>query len=216
MKIDYDSKEEAYYLQSRPELITHVPASLGRVLDIGCGSAYFLHALKSERNIECWGIEPNDKAVAEAQPIDRLIHGVFKPGMPELQDQKFDCIFFNDVLEHLEEPLNALLQVKQYLSPSGYVMASIPNIFYFPIFYQIIKSRDWKYEREGIMDATHLRFFTRKSVIRLFDEAGLEIVKIEGINPTAHSKFNLINKLFLGRFDDFKFLQYCVIAKVHA
>lgn len=214
MIIDYNNKQKEYYNQSRPELLKFVPSGLTKVLDVGCGSGYFLKGLKEKYKLEAWGIEPDSTACKTAENnIDRVINSVFIDNITDLENQKFDAIFFNDVLEHLVLPIDALALAKKYLSNNGIVLASIPNILYFNVMYSILKTRDWKYENEGTLDNTHMRFYTKKSMIRLFNEAGYEVQLIEGINPTNHSKFNLLNRVLFSRLNDFKFLQYYIIAK---
>ncbi len=214
MIIDYNNKQKEYYNQSRPELLNLVPHGLSKVLDVGCGSGYFLKALKEKHELEAWGLEPDLNACKIANGnIDKIINSEFIQNIPELEGQKFEAIFFNDVLEHLVLPIDALLLAKKHLSTKGLILASIPNILYFNVMYSILKTRDWKYENEGTLDNTHMRFYTRKSMIRLFQESGYEVQNIVGINPTKHRKFNLLNKLLFNKLDDFKFLQYYIIAK---
>ena len=214
MIIDYNNKQTEYYNQSRPELLARVPKGLKKVLDIGCGSGFFLKDLKEKERIETWGIEPDyNSSVIAKKHVDVVIHSGFNEGIDELNGQVFDAIFFNDVLEHLILPIDALVLSKKYLQKNGVVIASIPNILYFNVMYSILKNRDWKYENEGTLDNTHMRFFTRKSMIRMFHDAGFEIESIEGINPTSHKKFNLLNSLMFNKLNDFKFLQYHIVAR---
>lgn len=73
---------------------------------------------------------------------------------------------------------------------------------------------DWRYEGEGVLDATHLRFFTRRSIGRMFEEAGYEIIRLEGINIQVRGwKFELLRLLTAGRLDDIKYWQFAVVAR---
>lgn len=99
----------------------------------------------------------------------------------------FDCIILADVLEHLEDPLSTLRRLRGYLSPKGIVVASIPNVRYYGVINMLVEGR-WKYEDSGILDRTHLRFFTRKEMESLFRDAGFEITGICGnLDPAYHS-----------------------------
>ncbi|MBK9436395.1 MAG: class I SAM-dependent methyltransferase [Chloracidobacterium sp.] len=137
------------------------------------------------------GIEPSTDAAASAsQKLDKVIHGTFQAGVTDLEGQRFDCIVFNDVLEHLVNPEIALNDSKKYLSDEGVLVASIPNILHFYQIWSILKEQDWKYEESGILDNTHLRFFTKKSIIRMFEEHGYKVVRIEGINLALGSNID--------------------------
>lgn len=210
----YSAKPPEYYHDARSELLNFVPDDAKLVLDVGCAGGDFGKRLKEEKGCVVWGIEPSEDAAKEAEKnLDKVVSSTFASDMPELDGQFFDAIFFNDVLEHLIDPKEALRIAKQYLRKSGYVIASIPNILYFPAIYMILKQQDWKYEDSGILDNTHLRFFTKKSVGRLFEESGYDIKCIEGINRYSYWKFNLLNFIFLNHMTDWRYLQFAVVAQ---
>ena len=71
----------------------------------------------------------------------------------------------------------------------------------------------WDYADEGILDRTHLRFFTRSSMVRLFEEAGYPVESTQGINPTGSLKFKVVNLLTLGRWADMRYLQFACVAR---
>lgn len=206
-------KTQEYYTQTRPEMMNFVPFGAKKVLDIGCGSALFSLQVKDRNNAEVWGIEL-DKEVAKVASvkIDRVLCGDAFSLLNELPDNYFDCIIFNDVLEHLDDPYSLLKQIKVKLSPNGVIVSSIPNVRFITNLYKLLIKKDWKYEDSGILDNTHLRFFTQKSIIQMYEEAGYKIEKIEGINPIKNWKFELINILSLGFFADTRYLQFASIA----
>lgn len=211
---NYKDKELSYYQHSRPELLPFVPVGIDSALDIGCGDGSFGQLLKQTRQCEVWGIEPNYDATVEASAkIDRIIHGMFVKDMPELSNKKFDAIFFNDVLEHLIAPEDALDICKAHLSPNGHIIASIPNIRWYPVILSLLRYKDFKYELAGVMDKTHLRFFTERSMKRLFEAQGYTVVASQGINEhTNFTFFNLINRLLLNTQDDMKYPQFVIVA----
>jgi 2-polyprenyl-3-methyl-5-hydroxy-6-metoxy-1,4-benzoquinol methylase len=211
----YSSKPEGYYENARPEMVPFVPERCKLVLEVGCSSGAFGKLLKESRpECEVWGIEPNAEAAQLASTrLDKAICGTFRAGIPELEGCSFDCIVFNDVLEHVPYPEQILEESKQYLSANGMVVASIPNILHFYQISKILLEQDWRYEDSGIMDNTHLRFFTKKSIMRMFDSCGYDITVIKGINPSAGMKFKLANSILLGRLSDWRFLQFAVQAK---
>ena len=212
----YSSKPEGYYENARPEMVPFVPESCKLVLEVGCSSGAFGKLLKESRpECEVWGIEPNAEAAQLASTrLDKAIWGTFRAGMPELEGRSFDCIVFNDVLEHVPNPEQILEDCKQHLTPNGIVVASIPNILHFYQISKILIEQDWRYEEAGIMDQTHLRFFTKKSIVRLFESCDYKIVRIQGINPSYGLKYSIVNGITLGHISDWRFVQFAVVAQL--
>lgn len=219
---DYSTKSTEYFQQVRPEMLQYVPAHCRRALDVGCAEGNFGVSLKRTLGLEVWGVEPTEAAAeVAAAKLDRVIEGLFKPEMG-LPEKTFDCIFFNDVLEHMPEPELALRYAKSLLAPDGVIVASIPNIRYFPAVYQLMIHAQWEYADSGILDRTHFRFFTRFSIINMFEREGFAIESIRGINvyDGPHNlhrplwwAFRLANILALNKFDDMRFLQFAVVAR---
>src|ERR1051325_5489453 len=102
-----------------------------------------------------------------AQKLDRVLCAPFDERLA-LPEGAFDCIFCNDVLEHLADPYSALRYCRRLLTPEGVLIASIPNIRYFPVLFQLLVKKNWQYEDHGVMDRTHLRFFTKNSILATF------------------------------------------------
>jgi 2-polyprenyl-3-methyl-5-hydroxy-6-metoxy-1,4-benzoquinol methylase len=150
--------------------------------------------------------------------VDRLLAMPLEEALPLLADERFDCIVMNDVLEHLVDPWAALRQLRPLLSPAGVVIASIPNVRYFTVFKEYLLEGQWKYQRDGVMDRTHLRFFTRKSMVDLFQDSGYAMQSIVGINGMAEFpfKFALLNWLMRNALDDARFIQFACVAKAKA
>ena len=131
--------------------------------------------LKNKLNAEAWGIEYNDEAATAAEEkLDKVISGKIEDALTELPDNYFDTIIFADVLEHLVDPYSVLELIKDKLSPEGELIASIPNVRHWSVVKQLLEGR-WDYQEWGIMDSTHLRFFTRQSIQSMFDKAGYNI-----------------------------------------
>jgi len=178
----YADKASSYYECSRSEMIPFIPVSTQCLLDVGCGAGSFGAAVKSRIGCKVWGIEPESDAVSRASSrLDQVVQGLFSDGA-NLPPKHFDCIVFNDVLEHILDPGRALVYARSLLKDGGGVVASIPNIGHFPTLWRLAVRGEWEYTDCGILDKTHLRFFTRKSIRTLFESSGYRLGRLEGIN----------------------------------
>jgi len=221
-QLSYDTKPVDYFQCTRPEMLPFVPVNCGRLLDVGCAEGAFGETLKRARGVEVWGVEPIQSIAAIAMTkLDRVIEGTFGPDT-NLPSHTFDSIVFNDVLEHMIDPESALRYARELLTPEGVVVASIPNIRSFPTFWRLMIHASWEYVDCGVLDKTHLRFFTKPSIINMFERQGYVLEKVCGINaylgvpniPTnLWRAFRVMNALFMGKFDDMKFQQFAVVAR---
>jgi 2-polyprenyl-3-methyl-5-hydroxy-6-metoxy-1,4-benzoquinol methylase len=206
-------KPAEYHAHARPEMLEFVPQGARRILDVGCGEGHF-GALLKQRGAEIWGVEPATQAAARAtEKLDRVLTMNIESALATLPPQGFDCVVFNDVLEHLVDPGAVLLRARELLSADGLVVCSIPNVRYFRNLWNLVAHKQWRYEDEGILDRTHLRFFTERSIVDMFDEHGFEIVRMQGINGFTSWKFSLLAKLSLGLLSDVFHLQFACVAQ---
>ena len=143
------------------------------VIDFGCASGY-LAQLLTKKGCIVTGIEINPEAakLAEQYCQQVIVADLDFVSLQEiLPNQHFDVAIFGDVLEHLRNPWQVLKEAKTILNPDGYVVASIPNIAHGSIRLALLLGK-FEYSELGILDNTHLRFFTRKTVNDLFDKSG--------------------------------------------
>jgi 2-polyprenyl-3-methyl-5-hydroxy-6-metoxy-1,4-benzoquinol methylase len=211
------ASEPMYFRQTRPEMLTFVPTTAKRVLELGCATALFGAAIKERTGAEVWGIEFDPVAAEHAATlIDRVFVGDADEQVALLPDGHFDVIVCNDVLEHLVNPVQTLAKLRSKLTPEGVVVASIPNIRHLPALSKVVFRRAFPQDDEGIFDRTHLRFFTRKSMARLFDDAGFTLRRIKGINGQCGPLGLLLIAASLGYFADGFFLQYACVASPKA
>lgn len=210
----YSTKSSQYFSGKREDVLSYLPENLNLVLDVGCSSGEFGKLLK-QKGLTVWGVEPNTaSAEAASSKLDRVINDLFDDKLLGIfGDVKFDCIFFNDVLEHLVDPEAALALCKKILKPSGYVVSAIPNVLQYGNILNILKTQDWQYTDQGILDKTHLRFYTKKSIIRLFQQCEYDLISIDGTYATCSKKFLLLNYLFLNRFESMKYTHFISVAK---
>lgn len=206
-----------YWDNPRKEMLKFIPITACRVLDVGCHTGAFGEALKKSRKIEVWGVEPNATAAEKARLIlDNVINGFFCSEI-DLPNFHFDGIVMNDVLEHIPDPWEALELAKSKLSPDGRIIISLPNIRQIDNLLHILIEKDFRYEINGIRDSTHLRFFTKKSAIRLIQQCGLEVEIIEGIHETWWSKSicrRIAFRIFGRALEDTKYMQYAIVARI--
>jgi 2-polyprenyl-3-methyl-5-hydroxy-6-metoxy-1,4-benzoquinol methylase len=210
----YAEKQASYYAADRGEMLTYIPSSVKRVLEVGCGNGAFGQQIKQAYACEVWGIEPFKAAADQAeQKLDRTFCAFYTKDL-DLPKAYFDCVVFNDVLEHLVDPYSALEFTKNLLAPQGLVVASIPNIRYFPVIWDLVINKQWKYEASGILDKTHLRFFTCVSIRETFTSLGYETLTLEGINPlNGHTIYRLVSALLQDQVKDMQYPQFAIVAK---
>jgi spore maturation protein CgeB/SAM-dependent methyltransferase/Tfp pilus assembly protein PilF len=175
-----------YAGHAREEIAALVPQSATRILDVGCAAGETGKLLKELGFPRVVGIERNEQSAARAREVlDEVIVGDVEQMELPFERGSFDCIIFADVLEHLIEPGDVLRRFRNYLSPQGVLVASIPNVRNLLVIHNLVEGY-WRYTDEGILDRTHLRFFTITEIERLFNDAEYEIVKHA---TTIHQKF---------------------------
>jgi SAM-dependent methyltransferase len=145
---------------------------------VGCATGYVSKIMKEQLNCAVTGIEISPDAAKEAEKYcKRVIVGNIEEmdlaGI--LGEERFDVITFGDVLEHLKNPDKVLTTVVPFLVEGGYILASIPNIAHLSVALELLNGR-FDYRALGLLDDAHLRFFTKKSILSLFRNAGYEIV----------------------------------------
>lgn len=207
---------EGYYVQHRSEMLPFIPPHAKRMLEVGCAEGDFSSMVLTQRpGIEIWGIEPVEQAAQKAQTrLTRVLCCGIEAAIDQLPAGHFDCITFNDVLEHLVDPWAVLKMMRDKLAPGGHLLASIPNLRYFPVMKQIIQEADLRYTHSGVLDRTHLRFFTQKSMMKMFKDCGYKVERIEGINGAKLPfKFALVNRLTSGAWNDMQYKQFAVAAQ---
>lgn len=211
---DINDKPAQYFSNKRLEMLEFVPSGIGTLLEVGCSEGFFSQAVKKDRNIEVWGIEINGEAAAKAaEKIDRVLVGNLEHEELDLPLDYFDCIVFNDVLEHFLYPWIVLRDIKKCLRVGGCVVASIPNVRYYETLKDLVIRRNWSYTDYGILDKTHFRFFTINSIQNMFRDCGYNVSRFEGLKGVKLPwKLNLLNRILLNRLDDVKYVKFACVA----
>jgi 2-polyprenyl-3-methyl-5-hydroxy-6-metoxy-1,4-benzoquinol methylase len=179
-------KRRYEYLEEINEgVVRQIPANsaavLPTVLDVGCGSGALSEAIK-QKGYEVWGIEENEEAACRAaHRIDRVLrlnlHDREAVGA-SLNGRKFDYLIFSDVLEHVYDPFSVLGEYLRFVKDGGRVVISVPNALVWTNRISFVFGR-FEYADTGVMDRTHIRWFTFRSAKRLVRAAGCSLEKID-------------------------------------
>lgn len=168
--MDYESTLGDRYARHR--IFLDLAGKGGRVLELGCNDGFLSRHL-SERGCRVTGIELNPEAGESARKWcdNVLICDLNNMDWAARLEGLYDVVMCGDVLEHLIEPSRALRMIADILKPDGRLVISLPNIAHWSIRADLLLGK-FEYEPTGILDATHLRFFTLRSARRILDEAG--------------------------------------------
>lgn len=190
-----------YYDNVRRDLFPFLPGEKDlRVLELGCASGQTGAELKRigvARRVV--GIEKFPEAASQAiERLDAVLVGDLDLLSPP--DEKFDLIFCADVLEHLADPWSVMSSFVRCLEPGGWLLTSTPNLRYWRILYDLSVRGRFEYTDSGLMDRTHLRWFTQNSIVALHEQLGLT-VELVGY-PEVSGKRRLLDLATRGLFRD--------------
>jgi O-antigen biosynthesis protein len=173
-----------------------------QVVDFGCATGYFAQLLAQQHCIVT-GVEINPEAAKVAQQYCQSVIVAdldFVSVQEILPNRQFDVAVFGDVLEHLRNPWQILRDTKEILAEDGYVVASIPNIAHGAIRLALLQGQ-FEYTEFGILDNTHLRFFTRKTVQDLLENSGYLLKDLERTKLAFLANNNLVPQININDFD---------------
>jgi SAM-dependent methyltransferase len=177
---DRDKKKYVYSFESRPECLSMIERAPTVALDIGCGSGGVGHALRRRfPGCELWGCELDAAAAQRARRhFDHVVEqDVGKADFTALGlKQPFDLVCMLDVLEHLFNPWQLLHDLQRQVSANAHLLVSLPNASNIALLYDALQGH-WKYRRWGLLDFTHLRFFTDFDARKMFYQAGYRVLK---------------------------------------
>ena len=206
-----------YFSHERREMLPFVPERRERVLEIGCSKGRFSAALTNVK--ETWGIEPSDAADTAAGCLTRVFKTTFEEAEADLPIKYFDLVICNDVIEHMPDHERFFSNIKKYIATDGMIIGSIPNVRYYKNMFQYLVEKDWHYTSSGILDRTHMAFFTHKSLKKTLEKHGFKVVKLQGINTDHRFSGTIRSRIYLsaayalvaitiGYFSDIRHLQF--------
>jgi len=192
----YEAKEQQYFRQVRSEILPLLPPALDRVVEVGCGGGYTLEHLRATGRCR-WtcGVDLFPEAARLArQRVDEVYEGNIEEMDLPIAPASVDAILCLDVLEHLIDPWSVIRKVHGLLKPGGVVIASIPNVRHLRVVLPLLVSGRWDYTSSGLLDKTHLRFFTKRTAIALMESSGLQIDRIDATGLSG-PRARLLNAL---------------------
>ena len=209
----YENKGAGYFQNPREDLVKLVKGTDLVVLDVGCGAgATGKRLLETGQAKWVTGIElvPSQATVAQ-QSLNQVLVGDISQMEFNWTSGYFDCIIAGDVLEHLVDPYSVLKKLEPMLRADGLLIASIPNVRHWWVIRDLVLRGEWRYELAGVMDETHLRFFTRRSAGRLLHDSGFVTISVQPFfwGP----KTRMFDRLTLGMFEEFLSLRWLIQAR---
>ncbi len=208
------NKPSGYFSSDREDMLKYIPQDIKTSLEFGCGYGGFSALLKNRFYAESWAVEINEEAAREAaKKLDKVINSDATKSLNDIPEQYFDCIILFDILEQLVDPYSLLLALKTKLTSKGVIIASIPNVRYYRTLTQLVIHGNWDYKDHGILDKTHLRFFTYKSIVKMLNRLDYKILKMEGIHPTSSRTFKILNIILLNYLSDVMYKHFAFVVR---
>jgi len=198
----YQDKNADYYTRDKWWLVPFVEQGPHMVLDLGCASGRVGgKLLETGRAKEIIGVEIFAPAAEEAARVYKQVHVGDIEEMSIDYPNTFHYVICGDILEHLKDPYRVVSRIVSWLKPGGCLLVCVPNVRNFRVLRDLMFHGEWTYVESGILDKTHLRFFTKDSCRRMLEEAGLQVYHQEMIvyGPKKH----LFDRLTFGMFREF-------------
>ncbi len=192
-----DTRFNVAYTGERPDILKLISSNTRSLLDVGCATGNLGEYVRRVFGAHVVGVELSpDMACIASSRLDEVIVGDANKVLSSnaLTGRSFDCIVFGDLLEHLSDPWDAVRRAAGLLAPGGTIIASLPNVRHIDTIFNLVVKGRWPIRDRGIHDRSHLRFFTRKDSLSLFEQAGLR-ARLAGTNYRIIEHPSPINRL---------------------
>lgn len=207
----YSDKSGDYFAHARKEIEPLLPKKCGRVLEIGCGSGATLGWLRQNHQaVRTVGIEIAETAAVQARVFADEVHCLdFERHDLPGDEQTFDLVLCLDVLEHMVNPWAVVDRLAtRYLATGGTLIVSLPNVRHYSVVLPLLLGGRWNYEDAGLLDRTHLRFFTKATAKALLSHSQFGPVSCTATGFDGWSAKRVMNTMTLGIFQELVTYQY--------
>ena len=212
MPQEYIDKSTSYFDDARTEIEPLLAPYAERALEIGCGTGQTMRwLLETHRTKRAWGLELFEPAAQLSRKhFEEVLVGDAEVAIKtSFEGMKFDLILCLDVLEHMVDPWQFVQALENRLAPGGRLVVSLPNIRCLKVLAPLVLLGRWRYKTDGILDRTHLRFFTRETAVSLVNTKAFRFDRCIA-HTEPGSKLELMNRFTLGLLEDFAAKQYLI------
>jgi 2-polyprenyl-3-methyl-5-hydroxy-6-metoxy-1,4-benzoquinol methylase len=198
----YIEKTDNYYAGARRDWVDRLPINdKARLLEIGCGNGDTgMYALSQKKCGYVCGVELNEVAANEAKAkiTEVLIGDVEHLDLP-FNQSSFDILMMSELLEHLVDPWAVLTKIRPFMKHGALVFSSSPNVANINNI-KMLLGGDWKLELNGVMDRTHLRWFTPKTYREMFESSGYTVTSIGPVTKFGLKK-RIVSLITMSKYD---------------
>jgi SAM-dependent methyltransferase len=209
------ARSQNYFDVPSLEVLSLIPEDVERVLEVGCGGGATLRTLKERRTTqgricEVVGVDIEADAVARGREYLDAVYlmDAEEDELTEYSEGYFDLLIMQYVLEHVVNPWDTLRRWLPLVRPGGYVIVGVPNIANYKFLRRLIFDDEFAHEPAGILDWTHLRYFTGRSLTKLLTDADLKIMTFMGL--PSEEQMNRKMRYFLRMAPNFRRFAYSV------
>jgi 2-polyprenyl-3-methyl-5-hydroxy-6-metoxy-1,4-benzoquinol methylase len=206
----YTEKTEKYFQGSRPDIVALIPGAQNRIIELGCGTGMtLLGAREIGKASEIVGIDIIGR-LPQHDLLTRYYQGDIDTLPLDMERGSFDVAICADVLEHLVDPWSTLKKLSVLLKPGGTLIVSIPNARNYTLALKLLFTGDFQYQSEGLLDKGHLRFFCKKNMVQLVQQAGFNVLKFDF---RLQKLRKILYYLSCGLLEQFVVKQYLIVAR---
>lgn len=199
----YLNKNAEYFSLEREIFKNSVIENNLNILDIGCGTGILGKYFKEHQNSKVYGVEISESAYLIAKNnLDDVLKGNIESIDLNYPENYFDVVIMGDVVEHLISPVDTIKKIMPFLKLGAKIYITVPNVRHWSVIKNLLFFDLWEYDSWGILDFTHLRFFTKTSITKLFQRNNF-YVKSSSRMIQKKSKSNYFNILTMGIFSGF-------------